>query len=159
MTPFTKKFVRYLDGTLQQLEAKEQEDFEIYLDKLAEEQLEDGEENPIQYPPTKFFELELNCLNNIAFAVSDNPFVKSDAPKFIPECYLLQDGKIIGKIGPDCKTVEAFANSAYCENFRDAALTINDDRKIKIDLSDFQGQNVMILMTVRVNNTSKGNQK
>lgn len=108
------------------------------MERLTEEQLEEGEQNPIKYPFNKFYELELNCLNNIAFAVADNPFVKSDTPKFIPECYIISgNGELIAKIGPDCKIIENFENSMYCENFRDDLLKINDDRKIKLTLSDF----------------------
>ena len=98
-------------------------------------------------------------MNNIAFAVSDNPFVKTDTPKCIPECFVIADGKCIGKIGPDCKMIEGFENSSYCDNFRDEALMINDDRKVKLTLSDFDIPNVMILMTVRVNETKKANPK
>jgi hypothetical protein len=36
---------------------------------------------------------------------------------------------------------------------------INDDRKVKLTLSDFNRPNVMIVMTVRVNETKKTNPK
>jgi hypothetical protein len=51
-----------------------------------EERLEENEPIPIQYGTSPFFELELHTLENLAFSVADNPFVKSDTPKFLPEC-------------------------------------------------------------------------
>jgi hypothetical protein len=78
MTPFTRKFISYLNGKLSDLEVSDQQKFDEYLEKLIEERLEEGEQNPIQYEDNQFFELELNTLENLAFAVADNPFVKSD---------------------------------------------------------------------------------
>lgn len=104
MTPFTRKFVSYLDGSFEELEAQDREAFESYLDRLAEEQLEEGETNPIQFPDNKFFELELNTLDNLSFAVADNPFIKSDTAKFFPECLIVSgDGHIIDQVGPTSK--------------------------------------------------------
>ena len=37
----------------------------------------------------------------------------------------------------------------FCDNFRDDKLKINDDRKVKITLSDFDEKDTMILLTVR----------
>ena len=53
-------------------------------------------------------------------------------------------------INPSCKNNEKFGASMFCDNFRDDKLKINDDRKVKITLSDFKNQkNIMILLTVR----------
>lgn len=44
---------------------------------------------------------------------------------------------------------------AYCENFRDDMLKINDDRKIKFSLSeleDSEDPNTCVFLMVRVNN-------
>lgn len=50
------------------------------------------------------------------------------------------------------RTPENYKNSVYVENFRDDRLKINDDRKVKLTLSDFKDQhNMMILLTVRQN--------
>jgi hypothetical protein len=51
--------------------------------------------------------------------------------------------------------IETFENLAYCENFRDDLLKINDDRKIKMTLSDFTDPETLILMTVRVSDSKK----
>ena len=37
----------------------------------------------------------------------------------------------------------------FCDNFRDDKLKINDDRKVKLTLSDFDEKDTMILLTVR----------
>lgn len=37
----------------------------------------------------------------------------------------------------------------YCSDFRDDKLKINDDRKVKLTLSDFNHPNTMILLVVR----------
>lgn len=96
MTPFTRKFVSYLNKNLEEQEATDKELFDGYIDRIIEERLEEGETNPIKYPVNKFFELELNTLENIAFAVADNPFVKSETPKFIPECIIVSgDGQSV----------------------------------------------------------------
>lgn len=89
ITPFTRKFISYLNRSLDAQEASDKELFESYIERLVEERLEEGETNPIKYGPNKFFELELNTLENIAFAVADNPFIKSETPKFMPECIIV----------------------------------------------------------------------
>jgi hypothetical protein len=157
MTPFTRKFVSYLDGSFEELEAQDREAFESYLDRLAEEQLEEGETNPIQYPDNKFFELELNTLDNLSFAVADNPFIKSDTAKFFPECLIVSgDGHIIDQIGPTSKQSEQFESVAYLENFRDDLLKVNDDRKIKLQLSEFEKDPyTCIFLMARVNDNKR----
>ena len=37
----------------------------------------------------------------------------------------------------------------FCSDFRDDKLKINDDRKVKLTLSDFTAKDTMILLTVR----------
>lgn len=47
MTPFTRKFVSYLNKNLEEQEANDREMFDGYIDKIIEERLEEGETNPI----------------------------------------------------------------------------------------------------------------
>ena len=157
ITPFTRKFVSYLDGSIEELEAQDREAFESYLDRLAEEQLEEGETMPIQFVDNKFFELELNTLDNLSFAVADNPFIKSDTAKFFPECLIVSgDGHILDQVGPSSKQSEHFESVAYLENFRDDLLKVNDDRKIKLQLSEFEKDPyTCIFLMVRVNENKR----
>ena len=48
-TPFTKKFRLWLDGTLDQAEVEEHEKFDSYIDRFVEDQLEEGEHNPVAF--------------------------------------------------------------------------------------------------------------
>lgn len=43
ITPFTRKYVRLLDGTLQDFENEEREKFAGYIERLENEDLEEGE--------------------------------------------------------------------------------------------------------------------
>ena len=170
MTPFTKKFMRYLDGTLVEKEAQEAEQFDIYLEKLQEEQLEEGETNPIKYSRNPLWELELHNLEDLSFSVADNPFVKTDTAKYIPEVYFIgEEGEILHKFGPDSRSSEDYPShvNCYVDNFRDDKMKINDDRKVKFGLKLTQGNlfaglphsNNMILLTVRVQETKKADAK
>ena len=151
VTPFTRKLNWYLQGSFEEKEAQDKEQFEGYIERILQEQLEEGETNPISYGSNTYFELELRSLNNIAFAVADNPFVKSDTPKFFPECYVVSGmGEIIGHVGVDSK-IHNFENMAYKENFRDSALKLNDDRKITLSLNDFEDPHTCIFLMARVN--------
>ena len=58
-------------------------------------------------------------------------------------------------INPKCHNNKKFGATMYCENFRDDKLKINDDRKVKLTLSDFKKEkDIMILLTVRCNDVS-----
>jgi hypothetical protein len=158
-TPFTRKLNWYLQGIYDEMEAQDKEQFNGYIEKILEERLEEGDTNPVKYEPNMYYELELKSLNNIAFAVADNPFVKSDTPKFFPECYIVSGGgEIIGHMGPDSDHVED-ENMAYHENFRDEALKVNDDRKIQLYLDSFEDPNACIFLMVRVNDSKQTSSK
>jgi len=97
-----------------------------------------------------FSELELNDLQRLSFAVADNPFVKSDVDKFYPEIHVISgEGEILATINPTNKNDDRFGASMFCSDFRDDKLKINDDRKVKLTLSDFTAKDTMILLTVR----------
>ena len=89
-------------------------------------------------------------MQRLSFAVADNPFIKLDVEKFYPEIHVISgEGEILATINPDNKDNEKFGASMYCTDFRDEKLKINDDRKVKLTLSDFNDANTMILLTVR----------
>lgn len=155
VTPFTRKLNWYLQGSLEEKEALEKEQFDGFIERILQEQLEEGESNPVRYDANSYFELELRSVNNISIAVADNPFIKSDMPKYFPECFIVSGmGEIIGHIAADSKASD-FENIAYMENFRDDALKFNDDRKITMNLQDFEDPHTCIFMMVRVNENKK----
>ena len=47
VTPFTKKFDKFLDGSLAEFETEEAKNFEEYIERYKEENLNEGEENPV----------------------------------------------------------------------------------------------------------------
>ena len=153
VSPFTRKLVKLLEGpeVLEEFEKKENEEFELYVEAITKEDEEIVD--PIVYGPNPFYELELKSLQRLSFAVADNPFVKTDTAKYYPEIHVIYaDGTVNTSIGPNKRSSETFQNTMYVENFRDDRLKINDDRKVKMTLNDFQGQhNMMILLTVRMN--------
>lgn len=157
VTPFTRKLKWYLEGqsVYEEMEAKDKEQLDGYIERILEERLEEGETNPIKYEANTFFELELKQMDRVAFAVADNPFVKSDMPKFFPECYIVSGmGDIIGHVGPDSKGQDS-ENMSYLENFRDDAMKVNDDRKISLYLSSFEDPQTCIFLMVRVNDSKR----
>lgn len=144
-----------MDGSLADFENKEAESFEGYIERYKEETLEDGEEFPITFPDNKFFELELANLERLSFSVADNPFFRADVAKYYPECHVIngETGIVMATINPMKKTCQNFTSMGYCDNFRDEKLKINDDRKIKFELSNLKGSGIMILLTVRTFDT------
>ena len=152
ISPFTRKFEKLLDGSLEEFEREEHEKFDIYVDKLQDETLEEGETHPVVYGDNPFMELELNTLKRLSFAVADNPFFKTDIVKYYPECHVIsEDGEILATVNPNAREHEEFCGLRYCENFRDERMKMNDDRKVKLTLSDFNNKGAMILLTVRTN--------
>ena len=65
---------------------------------------------------------------------------------------MLADGTLMSTISPTNKNDPNFGSSFYMDNFRDDHLKINDDRKVRLTLSDFKDRrDMMILLTVRCN--------
>ena len=85
-TPFVRKYQKLLDGSLEEFDTEEKEKFQSYVERLENEELEEGETNPVVYGEMPYFTVELTALNNISFAVADDPFYKSGRSKFYPEC-------------------------------------------------------------------------
>lgn len=83
VTPFTRKYLRLLDGSLKQFEENEKESFDNYIQSIEQESIEGGNEewnvlrhNPIIFESSPFFSFELTGLSRIAFQVADDPFYK-----------------------------------------------------------------------------------
>lgn len=153
ISPFTRKFIKMMEGPeeLDAFEKQEAEAFDSYIEAITKE--DEEATDPIVYGPNPFYELELKGLHRLAFAVADNPFMKTDTAKYYPEIHvILADGTLVTTISPNNRTDKNFGNSHYLENFRDDHLKINDDRKVRLTLSDFKDRrDMMILLTVRVN--------
>lgn len=93
-------------------------------------------------------------MNRLSWAVADNPFFRSSTEKFFPEVLIIDlEGDIVATINPETRSSEGTEVSGvtFCENFRDEKLKLNDDRKIKFNLGEFQKPGYMILLTVRTN--------
>jgi len=155
VTPFTKKFDKFLNGSLAEFEGEETKAFEEYVDRYKEEALGDGEENPIQFPDNEHFEMELAQLERLSFSIADNPFFRADVAKYYPECHVInaETGQVMATINPQSKGNAAFSSLAFLDNFRDEKLKINDDRKIKFELENLKSQGIMIILTVRTFDT------
>ena len=136
---------------LAEFEKEQNEKFETYIAAITNE--EPDIVDPIVYEPNPFEELELKSLHRLAFAVADNPFMKTDISKYYPEIHVvLSDGSLNATISPNNKNDPNFGSSYYMDNFRDDHLKINDDRKVRLTLSDFKDKrDMMILLTVRMN--------
>jgi len=154
-SPFTRKFLKMIEGpeVLAEFDARIEAETDAYIEAIGKE--EEDLVDPIVFEPNPFYELELKSLHRLAFAVADNPFMKTDSPMYYPEVHVvLADGSLMATISPTNKNDPNFGSSFYMDNFRDEHLKINDDRKVRLTLSDFKDRrDMMILLTVRVNNT------
>ena len=155
VTPFTKKFSKMMDGTLEEFEANEKAEFEKYIEGFKEESLEEGTKYPIEFPENENFEMELQNLERLSFSVADNPFFRADVAKYYPECHVIngETGHVMATINPTTKNSQSLTSLAFLDSFRDEKLKINDDRKIKFELDNLKGSGIMILLTVRTYDT------
>jgi len=79
-----------MDGSLADFEEVENKAFDNYVEDYKNEQVDEvSHKYPIEFKPNSFFELELNALERIAFAVADNPFFRGDVAKYYPECHII----------------------------------------------------------------------
>ena len=96
-----------------------------------------------------YFTLELTSLNRISFSVADDPFYKSLRGKYYPELIVTNiKGKHLATINPDHPKSEKYGLE-YLDDFREPNLKINDDRKVRIVLSQMKKPGTMILFTVK----------
>lgn len=104
ISPFTRKFVKLMEGTeeLEEFEKQEAEAFDAYIDAITKE--DEDAVDPVVYGPNPYYELELKCLHRLAFAVADNPFMKTDSSRYYPEIHvILADGTLVTTISPNNK--------------------------------------------------------
>lgn len=89
--------------------------------------------------------------------MADDPFYKATRSKYYPEVYLInKKSKIQAKISAASPKIEKYAGAfEYLSDFRESALKVNDDRKVRVNLSDLMKGHKpgkMILLTVRAEN-------
>ena len=130
ISPFARKYKRFLDGTLKDFTANEKSSFELYIQKMINEELDEGEKNPIHYEDMPYFNFMIQGMNRLSFSTADDPFFKGPVNKYYPEVVVFDtNGEILEKINPTNRGSEKY-QMTYMEDFRDLALKINDDRKI-----------------------------
>ena len=97
---------------------------------MVDEELEEGEKNPVQYEDSPYFNCALNGMHRLCFSTADDPFYKTSVAKYYPECVVLDSaGKVLAKVNPQNRKDNDF-HMSYMDDFRDQALRINDDKKI-----------------------------
>ena len=141
-----------MDGSLEGFEEVENKAFADFVEDFRNENVDwVSHKYPIEFKSNQFFELELNALERIAFAVADNPFFRGDVAKYYPECHIInqETGTILATINPFTKSDARFPGISFMDNFRDDKLKINDDRKIRMDLESLRGPSIMIVCTVK----------
>lgn len=150
VSPFARKYERFLDGSLANFEAAEREKFAGYAERLAGEQLEDGETNPVVYGDMPFFHCDLTGnLQGLSFSTADDPFYKTSESKYYPEAVVYNtQGQILARVNPDCRSSAEY-HMSFSDDVRDNVLKINDDRKIQISFNEIREPGTMILLTVR----------
>ena len=107
MTPFTNRLNKYIDMSAEELaeyEKAQSDAMDAYVENLTKDEPEEDYPNPMVYGPSPFYELELKSLHRLAFAVADNPFMKTDVTRYYPEVHIITaDGTVCASIGPKNK--------------------------------------------------------
>jgi len=148
IAPFTRKYLRFIEGNLTQFENEEREKFEQYVQAIESESIEGGndEHNVLKYNPIVFenmplFHFELTNLNTVAFQVADDPFFKSVRARYYPEVVVMNmSGKVKGRVNPMNRKYSRKGQDAllFEDDFREPKLKINDDRRVQIFLNALQ---------------------
>lgn len=154
ISPFARKYKRFLDGSLNDFTREEKNAFEAYIARMIAEELEENEKNPVVYENMPYFNFQLAGMSRLCFSTADDPFYKSAISKYYPECVVYDTtGEILARVNPQNIKEENF-QMTYVEDFRDPALKINDDRKIQIQLSAITKPGTMILLLVKEYDTT-----
>lgn len=76
--------------------------------------MEDHESCPVEFEPNHFYDLELNSIETVSFAVADNPFFKNEVAKYYPEAIVLSSqGDILTHIRPFEFNQEGFVADGF----------------------------------------------
>lgn len=156
VTPFVRKLNLMLINDLVEFEIEEHEKFDAYLDKFIEETLDDSEHNPVVYEENEYYDLELQGINHVSFAVANNPFFKVETEKYFPQALVINgDGEVLAKLGGDETGEHPFQGLLSRSNFRDDKIRVNDDRKIEMKLDEFTDPTIQIIFMVKTNDIRK----
>lgn len=100
ISPFSRKFQYFLDGKIEEEEAKEKTAFEDYIERMQNDELEENEENPVKFGEMPYFHCELTGgLSRLCFSTADDPFCKASLAKFYPEVTVFdKNGTLISQI-------------------------------------------------------------
>ena len=147
ITPFTRKYLRFLENSLKQFEDEEAERFSAYIQSIENESIEGGNDewNVLLRNPVKFGDSPFSCfeigsgVGRVAFSVADDPFYKTMKAKFYPEVILVNmKGEVKARVGEGERKYarHGIDTLTYEEDFREPQLKINDDRRVHINLSN-----------------------
>lgn len=101
-SPFAKKVSRLLDGTLQEATETERKAYEDWIERYKNEELEEGEQNPLRDQDSPFFSFVLDGMHRLCFSTADDPFYKVPVNKYFPECVLVDsDGTVLSRVNED----------------------------------------------------------
>ncbi len=146
---FSRDMDLLLEGSLEEARQTDKEAMEAYIERV----LEDGDEPEaswVELDTSPYAQLALANITNVAFAVADSPFHKSEVAKYYPEAVVVSAaGEILARVGPHSRSSGEFAGLAYVEGFRDEKLRLNDDRKVRLNLEELGEAGSMVLLLVR----------
>ena len=134
---FARKYKRFIDGTLEEFDKSEKENFDGFIARLKADELKDDEEsgklevNPVKYEHHPYNNFELSGgIAQICFSTADDPFYKAPVARHYPNVIVFNKaGERVAEAGPDSRKNTQYALN-YLDDFRDAALKINDDKKV-----------------------------
>ena len=102
ISPFAKRYQKLRDGTLTAFVENERAQFLEYLEKYKNEELEEGEKNPVQFEDSPFFQFALTGVHRLCFSTADDPFYKTAVSRYYPEAIVFgADGSVITRISPE----------------------------------------------------------
>lgn len=85
ISPFARKYKRFMDGTLAEFEEEEKEKFDGYVQRMINEETEEAETNPIVFEDMPYFHFELSGgINRLCFSTADDPFYKQPVGRYHP---------------------------------------------------------------------------
>jgi len=134
---FARKYEKFIDGSLEEFDRQEKENFEGFIARLKTDELKEDEEsgkleaNPVKYGDHPYTNFELSGgIAQLCFSTADDPFYKAPVARHYPNVIVFnKNGEKVAEAGPDHRKNTEYALN-YLDDFRDSALKINDDKKV-----------------------------
>ena len=138
-----------VQGTLEEEETKENDEFKDYIAKWEADELEEGQTNPIVEQESDYFTLDVTAMGKVSLATADDPYyLTQGVEKYIPQVVFLdKNGDVVETVDNTNKRSNTFG-SEFMDDIRDNKLKINDDRKVVINLNKLQGQITNVLLFI-----------